>query len=321
MKHVFHVCVMLAMLVALSVSAFAVHVPTDTFAQNLNGVQQYIKVYTVPAETDPLELIEDKFAYDGYVYSFADITKKENELTEQKEHTETVTVKTAKKDLSVVLEQLTPTIDYDDGKYSGVLALDHTTIHTEAAGYTSASYTVRATKEIGNLDSNDMSYVPATTVKDGKTIPLESVEWRVQATALVDDVLVPSSYVAVATYAGKSSYSTPTGYITAADYIGTVSCKEVESVTYTVIYEGTKGTLPLKEESSEPTSTSRDLPGIAEKISAHKMVYIIGGAALLLLSVLCVLLFIRLRQVHKRYLEMCASYDGSSVGMEDDNEK
>lgn len=300
MKRAIKVCAALAVAFLLTVSAFAILVPTDTYVQNLNGVQQYIKVYTVPAETDPQELIEDTFAYNGYVYKFADITKQENELTEQKEHTETVTVETSKKDLSVILEQLAPTMEYDDGQYSGVLALDHTTIQTEAAGYTSGSYTIRATREIGNLDSNDMSYVPATTIQDGKSIPLESVEWRVQSTALVDDVLVPSSYVAVATYAGKSSYSTPTGYVSTADYVGTVSRKEIRDVTYTVTYEGTEGALPAQAESDEDAESSRVLPGFADQVSKHKAAYIIGGIAALLIIGLCVFLIIRLRQMRKR---------------------
>ena len=286
----------LAFALLYAVSAFAMEVPTSTVVQNLNGVQQYVKTYTLASETDPQELIEDPFEYEGYVYTFADITKQENDFRAQKEHTETVTVETKKKDLSAVLEALAPTMEYDDGQYSGVLALDHTTIQTEPSGYTSGSYTVRTTKEIGNLDSNDMSYVPATTVKDGKTIGLESVEWRVQGTALVDDVLVPSSYVAIATYAGQASYSTPTGYITTADYVGTVSCEEIKDVTYTVLYVGAKGSLPADEENAIP---SREISGIAETISAHKAPFIIGGIAVLLLIGLCVFLFIRLMQMRK----------------------
>ena len=38
---------------ALSVSAFAMEVPTDTVVQNLNGSQQLIKTYTLPPGGDP----------------------------------------------------------------------------------------------------------------------------------------------------------------------------------------------------------------------------------------------------------------------------
>ncbi|MBQ9720876.1 MAG: hypothetical protein IJV64_09320 [Oscillospiraceae bacterium] len=281
----------------LSVSAFAMEVPTRTVVQNLNGVQQYIKTYTVSADLDPQELIEEPFEYEGYVYTFADITKHENDFQAQKEHTETITVETKKKDLSEILDVLDPTMEYDDGRYSGVLALDHTTIKTEPAGYTSGSYTVRTTKEIGNLDSNDMAYVPATTVKDGVTIQLESVDWQVQSTALVDDVLVPSSYVAVATYAGKASYSTPTGYITTADYVGTVSCEEIKDVTYTVLYVGAASSLTSEVEDSE--APSRSLSEVSASVTASKAPYFIGGGVALALIGVGAYLLLRARQ--RRY--------------------
>ena len=62
--------------------------------------------------------------------------------------TQTVTVETAKKDLDAVLEQLAPTIPYDDGEFSGELALDHTTLSTVAAGYANKSGRVTATKTL-----------------------------------------------------------------------------------------------------------------------------------------------------------------------------
>ena len=289
-----------ALALALSVSAFAMEVPTSTVVQNLNGVQQYIKTYTVPTELDPQELIEAPFEYEGCVYTFADITKHENDFQAQKAHTETITVETKKKDLSEILDVLNPTMEYDDGRYSGVLALDHTTIKTEPAGYTSGSYTIRETREIGNLDSNDMAYVPATTVKDGKTIQLESVDWQVQGTTLVDDVLVPSSYVAVATYAGKASYSTPIGYITTADYVGTVSCEEVKDITYTVLYVGAEGSL------TDEDAPVRSQPSALDVVAANKTQFIIGGGIALLLISVGVYLLLRAR---RQGIEVDAEYD------------
>ena len=53
----------------LTISALAMEVPTSSTVQNLNGVQQYIKTYTVPPDTDPESLIEEPFDYDGYTYS------------------------------------------------------------------------------------------------------------------------------------------------------------------------------------------------------------------------------------------------------------
>ncbi len=190
-------CPALALL--LTVNAFALEVPTSSVTQNLNGNQQAIKTYTLPPDADPQRLIEEPFELEGYLYSFADITKEENLMEDSRPHRETVTVETSKKDLSSVLEELPPTMEYDDGTYKGTLALDHTTIHTEAAGYAKGSRTITEVKTIGPLDRNDMSYVPMTTVKDGRTLSLAGVDWQVIGTDLVGETLTPSSYQAVAT--------------------------------------------------------------------------------------------------------------------------
>lgn len=221
-------CVLLTL--AMSVNAFALEVPTDTVVQNLNGSQQAIKTYTIPPDQDPATLIEEPFELEGFLYTFANIVKTENPVEETKVHTEIITIETAKKDLSVVLENLEPTIEYDDGVFKGRLALDHTSIVTEAAGYTTKSYTVTETKTIGQLDRNDMSYVPATTVKDGRTLTLANVEWQVTGTDLVGEALMPSSYQAIATYSAKASYNAATGYITTAEYVGDVTHEGIESI-------------------------------------------------------------------------------------------
>ena len=232
-------CVLLTL--SMSVSAFALEVPTDTVVQNLNGSQQAIKTFTIPANQDPQSLIEEPFELEGYLYTFADIVKEENIVDESKSHTETITLETDTDDLAKILDQLKPTIEYDDGVFCGTLALDHTSIHTEASGYATKSYTVSETKTIGQLDRNDMSYVPPTTVKNGRTLSLANVEWQVTGTDLVGETLMPSSYQAVATYSARASYQAATGYVTTAEYTGDVTHEGVESVTYVLTYLGTKG--------------------------------------------------------------------------------
>lgn len=96
------------------------------------------------------------------------------------------------------------------------------------------------TKTIGQLDRNDMSYVPATTIKNGRTLSLANVEWQVTGTDLVGEALMPSQYQAVATYSAKASYQAATGYVTTAEYVGDVTHEGVESVTYVLTYIGTE---------------------------------------------------------------------------------
>lgn len=60
---------------------------------------------------------------------------------------------------------------------------------------------------------------------------------------MVDDILMPAQYKAVATYAGRASYRAATGYVTTAKYIGDIVAEGIESVTYTVIYTGTPSSI------------------------------------------------------------------------------
>ena len=229
-----------ALALSLVTGACALEVPTDTTVQDLNGSRQLIRTYTLPPGADPQQLIQEPFELEGWRYTFADMVKEEERTSDHKLHTETVTLETDTKDLGKILERLEPTLDYDDGTWSGVLTLDHTAIRTQPAGYTSASRTITATSTIGPLDRNDMSYIPATTVLDGVTLSLSNVDWQVTGTDLVGDALAPASYQAVATYSGRTSYRLATGYVTTAEYVGEVGREDVESVTYTVTYLGTE---------------------------------------------------------------------------------
>lgn len=234
-------CICLLTAIALTANALALEVPTSTVVQNLNGSQQIIKTFVLSPDTDPQEVIEEPFEQEGYLYTFMNIVKEENHAFDASYHQETVTVETETEDLAAILECLEPSMEYDDGVYTGILSLDYTSIHTEAAGYETRSSAITATKTIGPVDRNDMSYVPATTVKNGVTLNLSGVDWQVTGTDLVGDALAPSSYQAVATYSGKTYYKAATGYVTTANYVGEISRDDVESITYQVTYSGAKG--------------------------------------------------------------------------------
>lgn len=269
-------CLLLAM--SLTVSAFAAQVPDSLVAENLNGQQRLVKTYTLSQEVDPDELKEEDFSYDGYLYTWAYTTKVEHPYLESKTVTETVTVNTAKNDLAQILAELSPSMPYEKDGFSGELALDHTTLSTEASGYTTKYSKTTETKVIGNLDRNDMSYVPVTTVKNGKTLTLANVEWQVTGTALVGEALVPAQYQAVATYSASSSYQAATGYVTTAEYHGTVTSEGVDSITYTVVYTGSK-IVPVKTHIWDNGSLTAPLLIIAAVLLCAGM----AAAALLLL--------------------------------------
>lgn len=231
----------LTMSLGLCVSASAASfIPDDVTYQNLNGQQLAIKTFTLLPDQDPDSLIEPDFEYDGFLYSYSSIVKEEQTFNEENQHTETVTITTSSKNLEDILAELKPTMEYDNGTASGTLALDHSTIKTEAAGYKDSSYTVTATKNYTGLARNDTSLIDKTAEKNGRTLSLSNVTWSVESTALVGDELVPATYTAVATYSGTAYSSVATGYITTADYTGTVSSSGISSIKYTVTYLGTE---------------------------------------------------------------------------------
>ena len=264
----------------LTLTAGAAYVPDDIVSQNLDGRQLIVKSYTLSPGDDPDALIEEPFEQDGYAYAYSDMVKEEHPFEERRTEVQTVTVNTESKDLSVVLEALATTIPFDDGEYAGILTLDHTTIKTEAAGYTSKSYTVSETKQIGGLDRNDPSYVPSTTVKNGQTLSLSNISWSVEGTSLSDGALIPTSYMATATYTGHGSSKVATGYVTTAEYTGEVVSCGISSIGYTVTYLG------------EP---------IPAPPFNWPLVFIITGAALLA-GVLAMMLFLLLRRNTKVYV-------------------
>lgn len=234
----------LALVIALGCMSYAsaAFIPDDVDYRELNGQQQAVKVYTLLPGDNPDELREEDFEHDGFLYAFSDMTKLEQTYSEDQPYTETVTVNTSSKDLEKVLEALEPKIEYDKDGYTGTLYLDHSSIKTEAAGYSSKNYTVTATKNYTGLDRNDTSYIDKTVIKDGRTLTLANVSWSVESTTLVDDVLVPATYCAVATYSGNASTTVATGYISTADYSGTISSTGIASIQYTVVFLGTEMT-------------------------------------------------------------------------------
>ena len=304
------ICLCLLLTAALTMSANALEVPTSTVVQNLNGSQQVVKTYTVSPEVDAQTLIEEPFQLEGFLYTYADIVKQDNRVAERQTHTETVTVETAKKNLDVILEQLAPTMEYDDGTWAGTLALDHTSINTQAAGYTTGSSTVTATKTIGPLDRNDMSYVPATTTKNGVTLNLSNVEWQVIGADVVGDVMAPCSYQAVATYSGKSYYKAATGYVTTANYVGEVTHEGVESVTYQVTYLG-------KEYEPEPSPAPEEgQPNLLQRVvsSPNFLRNVLSGAGVITAVVLTTLLILSRREV-----KSLRSEDGETDDEQEEN--
>ena len=223
---------------ALAVTAAAAFIPDNEVSENRNGQQLIIRTYTLSPDDDPAPLTNAAFEREGYAYSCLSIVKEEKPYERRKHHSETVTVETRSGDLAVILGELDATLLFTDGEYSGALAMDHTSLRTEATGYSSRSYTVSDTKVFDGLELNDPSYIPRSTIKDGVTLSLQNIEWAVQSAALSGGELIPSLYTARAAYSANALYSVADGYITTVTYTGEVVSTGISSIVYTVTYYG-----------------------------------------------------------------------------------
>lgn len=246
--------------------------PVSTELVEINGVPTLTKTFELAPDVDPVLLREEPFSQDGYWYRYQRMDKSDQEITDEKEAEETVTVDAPSGELADVIDQFPATRQYSKDGYTGELVLDVQSITVEATGYSTVTdshpHTVTKTYE---LAYNDRSLVPESVQADGLTLPLTDLSWS--ETKNVEDSDVPASWTATATYS-KTTYTTrevADGYQATATYKGEVSKTGVGSVVYTVTYTGSK--IPV-------------LPGLDPDITVSQIAIVTGLAILLLLALI-----------------------------------
>ena len=246
--------------------------PVSTELVEINGVPTLTKTFELAPDVDPALLREEPFSQDGYWYRYQRMDKSDQEITDEKEDEETVTVDAPSGELADVIDQFPATRQYSKDGYTGELLLDVQSITVEATGYSTVTdshpHTVTKTYE---LAYNDRSLVPETVQADGLTLPLTDLSWSEAEN--VEDSDVPASWTATATYS-KTTYTTrevADGYQATAMYKGEVSKTGVGSVIYTVTYTGSK--IPV-------------LPGLDPDITIPQIAIVTGLAILLLLALI-----------------------------------
>jgi hypothetical protein len=256
MKRIASICAALLVLsVALVSSAFAaeespVCYPTAISVSD-NGTELK-KIYDLSPEADPAGIPRSDFERNGFHYTFVDILRQELPEYVERQHTETVTVNSPKKDMESVLALLPQEREVvtDDGLI-GTLTLKLDTVRVEVAGYGSSTKELTATRTYPNLDGQDTSYIPKTVEDNGRTLTLQTINWQASSSDNVDGYAIAERYTAVATYSGTATSSYVSGYTVTADYIGTVSHISLDRVRYVAIFEG----VSLAPEEPEPTET------------------------------------------------------------------
>ena len=245
MKRIFSTFLALCLLLSLTAMAAA---PVDIVRQSLNGNEYIVKTFELPSGSDPAALIESDFVQDGFSFAHHTTTAEDITATITQAVIEVQTVESERGALEDVLKKLPSTLPYDRDGFTGTLILDTGSVSTEVAGYTTTTSSVSTIKTYPALMYQDPSSIPQTALKNGVELPLSDVAWTVTGTSLAGDSLVPTEFMATATYAKRVSSKVPTGYISTANYTGEVNKTEVTAVVYTLTYLGT----PLPTPEPEP---------------------------------------------------------------------
>ena len=223
------------------------------------------KVYRLGPEDDPASIPTEDFEQDGRSYYLLDMTRREENSTDTKLHTETITLESDTNDIGEILKRLDLQRDVvtQDG-YTGKLTLDTASIAVEATDYKTNSYTVTASRSYPSLSDADLSLVPKTIQENGRTLTLSNVEWTHDSTF----------YTANATYTGSASSRNATGYTVAANYVGQVSKTTCDAVAYTAIFGSTE--LP-QEEIELPPPVQEPEPAAEDDSLFGRLLLAIGG--------------------------------------------
>ena len=214
--------------------------PAEVNQREENGVTYIEKVYYLTAQDNPADIPTEDFERNSQHFTLQDVLKNSQIERDTKDHVEEVTVNSAQKDMESILPLLEPEIEVqtEDG-YAGVLQLDHTSITVEAAGYSSSSRTVSATRTYPNLSAADVSLIPKTITDSGRTLTLADVQWQNAATTQQDGYDMALRYTATATYTGTATSQYATGYVVTASYHGAVTRVNCDVITYTAVFSST----------------------------------------------------------------------------------
>ena len=247
----------------------AVYTPVSVESIEINGTPTLVKTYEMPPDFDPAALKEQPFEQDGCWYYYERMDKAVYHKTDSQEAEDTVTLDAPSADLAAVIDQFPVTRTYTKDGYNGDLTLDLQSIKVEATGYKTVTdshpHSVTKTYE---LPYNDRSLVPETIQADNMTLPRTGLTWTEAVN--VSDSDVPDTWTATAVYS-KTTYTSrqvATGYQASAVYRGTISKNNVDHVTYTVTYVGSK--IPI-------------LPFLDSDVTISQVVIAAGIAVLLLL--------------------------------------
>ena len=236
-------CVVMALFVGLAIQAYASMAdelfPSDVIEQHDEHGWRITRVYELTQNENPANIPRDPFTRNNWVFSLADITRRDTTITDVRNHVETFHIDTETDVVSEITAMLQNVIEYTsvDG-YTGVLELDKGSVTTEVSETRNTPWTQSVTREYPHMINNDTSLIPKTVRDRNMEYTLSNVQWKAGNTTTVDYIAIPDYYTAIATYTRSGSSARPVAFVATVRYEGTISKSEPGKTIYTAHFLG-----------------------------------------------------------------------------------
>ena len=256
-----------------TVNCFAVTMEkTEITEDELNCYKTY---QVMESEKDIfLEMLSKEIEVDGSKYKYVDYTTEGGNTLETIDINTTKTILSKTNNKDKIIEQLENTIKYEKDGYIGEYILNPNTLKIKTNYNGFREDLIEETINYTNLEKNDLDFIPKQTIKDGLTLELLNVEWKVESTKMIGEYEVANTYTAKCYYATKQRVDYPNTYTVTAEYLGTATKTEEHPITYVVKYE--------KEE-----------PEVVEEKQENNVLPVVGGTT----GIILVIVFFLTRNV------------------------
>lgn len=214
-----------------------------------------------------IEVLGNKYTYEDYTAK-GGVKRESIDISTNKQ----ITSRTD--DLENIINQLGMTINYEKDGYIGEYILDTQSIKITTNDNGFRDELIEETINYTNLERNDLDFIPKQTEKNGLTLDLLNVEWKVENTKMIGEYEVADTYTAKCYYAGKQRIDYPNTYTVTAEYSGTATKTMESPYTYTVKYK--------KIEEKQPVS----IPNVVEEKDSNLLPVASGTTGIILVILL-----------------------------------
>ena len=195
------------------------------------------KVVSVRDKEKYKNSIENEIVKDGIKYQLKNTKEQENRIlvTKEKEDTKRMIIYSNNK--FDVLNMFETSIKICEDGFNGTLEIQNDSLDIQVNSSYTEEYKVEIIRNYDNVPSNELKNIPKTIIENSTTYCLTNPEGTVVNTETIDNQQVPVLYNGAMHYEGIKIRTIIQNYIATVDYKGTLEKEEVESITYTNIYE------------------------------------------------------------------------------------